>query len=666
MNENDVAIIGLAGRFPGANKHQELWENLARGVVSIGEVPAERWRWQDYAGSNQVEDNRSARKWGGFLEQIDRFDRAFFGLSARETAPMDPQQRLGLELAWECFESAALRPSKFAGKPVGVFIGVANLDYKEIVEAEPGAVDAHYASGIGASVIANRLSFHFDFRGPSVSIDTACSSSLFAIHNAARALRDEECEMALAGGISLLLTHRRFTCFAKAGMLSPTGRLRSFDDAADGMVRGEGGGLILLKPLSRAIADGNRILGVVKGSAINHSGRTHSLTYPSPGAQAAVIAGAQRAAGVRPDEVSYIEAHGTGTPKGDPIEMQGLFEAFGPGEAGSDGATATCLVGSVKANIGHLESAAGIAGVIKVVLAMQHRALPPLANFETLNSRMSLEGSPFRIVDRLTPWEPRSSTDGAPLPLTAGVSSFGFAGTNAHVVLQEAPTPAARAAVADERAHILCLSARTPEALERKKQDLAAWLQGPGRRHALNAISSALIHGREHFAVRFAAIGCNREELVAALNGETAQSGGEHDDARLQALAAEYLGGAEPEGWGLGAWSSEAALDLPTYPFERVRCWVVARGAGAKSGEPTMSFPTEVKSKPQEIVLLGLESFDPPAAVVETPAAPPVPELLSSADEASIEALLEQIYSGEVDLEQAIQQVDQHSGRGRG
>ncbi|MCU1246709.1 MAG: hypothetical protein JWN02_2619, partial [Acidobacteria bacterium] len=471
MNENDVAIIGLAGRFPGANNHQELWENLARGAVSIGEVPAERWRWQDHAGSSQVEENRSARKWGGFLGQIDLFDRAFFGLSARETAPMDPQQRLGLELAWECFESAALRPSKFAGKPVGVFVGVANLDYTEIVEAEQGAVDAHYASGIGASVVANRLSFHFDFRGPSVSIDTACSSSLFAIHNATRALRDEECEMALAGGISLLLTHRRFTCFAKAGMLSPTGRLRSFDDAADGMVRGEGGGLILLKPLARAVADGNRILGVVKGSAINHSGRTHSLTYPSAAAQAAVIARAQRGAGVRSEDVTYIEAHGTGTPKGDPIEMQGLFEAFGPHNVEGEDTPPACAVGSVKANIGHLESAAGIAGVIKVVLAMQHRALPPLANFRSLNSRMSLEGTPFRIVEHLMPWEPRLSTVGTPLPLTAGVSSFGFAGTNAHVVLQEAPPPAESAAAAEGEAHILCLSARTPQALERKKKD---------------------------------------------------------------------------------------------------------------------------------------------------------------------------------------------------
>jgi acyl transferase domain-containing protein len=264
-------------------------------------------------------------------------------------------------------------------------------------------------------------------------------------------------------------------------------------------------------------------------------------------------------------------------------------------------------------------------------------------------------------VEHLTPWEPRLSDEGAPLPLTAGVSSFGFAGTNAHVVLQEAPLPAERAAAAEGEAHIFCLSARTPEALERKKKDLAAWLAGEGRRFALADIGSALIHGREHFAVRFAVIGRTHEELVAGLLGDAVQS----DDVRLQALAGEYLDGADPEGWGLVAWSAEAALDLPTYPFERVRCWVVARGTAAKSEERT-AFPTEVKSKPQEIVLLGLESFDPPAAVVETPAAPPAPELLSSADEASIEALLEQIYSGEVDLEQAIQQVDQHSGRGRG
>lgn len=643
---NDIAVIGMACRFPGARHAGELWRNLAEGRVSLGEVPAGRWRWQDHA-ADLPEDSREAARWGGFLDDPDTFDREFFGLSAREAAPMDPQQRMALELAWACFESAGLRPSRHAGERVGVFVGIANLDYKEIVEAG-GSIDAHYATGIGASVLANRLSYVFDWRGPSVSIDTACSSSLFAIHAAARALRDDECNLALVGGISLLLTPRRFVCFGKARMLSPTGRIRSFDDSADGMVRGEGGGLILLKPLARALEDGNSILGVVKGTATNHSGRTRSITYPSAAAQADVIRRAHEAAGFVAGEVSYIEAHGTGTPKGDPIEIEGLLEAFRFHAPGLE----PCGLGSLKPNLGHLEAAAGIAGVIKVLLAMRHKALPPLANFRTLNSRASLDGTRFRIVDRLQSWEPRIGRR------IAGVSSFGFAGTNAHVVLEEGP-PITRRVSANGEPHVLCLSAKTPAALARRKSEMIDWLGGEGRDYELAAICAAALHGREHFAMRAAAVGRTHEEVIAGLLVE---------DTAPAAPARDYIGGADPDSWGLYPGAPAALATMPHYPFEKIRCWVRPPAGAAGIDVPVDvpdGTPSSIVAKPSGIVLRPLAEQDSgrDAQNEFRDAQGDVPETITQAiggpsTEPSLDELLEQIYIGKAGIEQVLDRIE--------
>jgi acyl transferase domain-containing protein len=687
----DIAVIGVACRFPDARNPGEYWQNLWQGRVSIREIPAARWKWQESLDDTQEEEEQNRCKWGSFIEDVDCFDRAFFGLSAREAKTMDPQQRLSLELAWTCFESAGIRPAMLSRRPVGVFIGAANLDYKEIVESGQDGINAHYASGIGASVIANRLSYYFDFVGPSVTFDTACSSSLFAIHAACQSLRSEESTLALAGGVSCLLTFRRFVCFSRAGMLSPTGAIRSFDNAADGMVRGEGGGLILLKPLLAAESDGDTILGVIKGSAINHSGRTYSLTYPSSQMQASVIVEARKAGGVSAADVTYLEAHGTGTPKGDPIELEGikLANASLDNDSGShEGTISYCGLGSAKANIGHLEAAAGIAGVIKVVLALRHKALPPLAGFNSLNTRINLADSGLVIIDKAQDW-PLAST-GA--PLTAGISSFGFAGTNAHVVLQAAPERAAHQ-VEQLPAHILCLAAKTPEALTRKQQEMLEWLNNHDEPWTAYEVCEVLLHGREHFGVRCAVIGTNKEELISHLEdglnersnpfffaGEVSQEDQEGDVDRhansgdmrdlrsmdatsamdyLGILAGRYVNGENPAQWGVYSNRSDIAMLLPTYPFEKTRCWVEPDESELQESrhEPLSERHSPApQEKPNNIKLTPLDAFAKPEDHEAQPSTcEGVPGNTPANPSLEIDGLLERIYAGSMDVDDAVE-----------
>jgi acyl transferase domain-containing protein len=433
--EGGIAVIGIDCRFPGAGDAAQFWDNLAGGVNSIREVPAGRFDWRRYFGDPR-EPNKTNSKWGGFIDDVDKFDSDFFHVSPTEAQLMDPQQRLMLELCWGCLEDAGYLPGSLAGSDTGVFVGVAGLDYRELLEAKLPTVEAHRSTGNYLSLVANRVSYFLDLRGPSVPYDTACSSALFALHYAAQSINSGESSMALVAGINIILTPTTFISFAKTGMLSPTGQCRTFDASADGYVRGEGGGVILLKALSKAVEDGDHIYGVIKGSAINHGGRAQTLTSPNAFAQSQVIQDAYKRAGIAPDRVSYIEAHGTATPKGDPLEITGLKRAWRYLErhfkvrAGE----ATCALGALKTNIGHLETASGIAGVIKVLLAFQHRRLPPLVNFDRLNPNIELGGSPFYLVTELQDWPASGQQQGE--ALVAGVSSFGFGGTNAHVVLQ--------------------------------------------------------------------------------------------------------------------------------------------------------------------------------------------------------------------------------------
>ena len=509
---NQVAIVGVACRFPGARNYQQFWDNLANDRLSVSDIPMFRWEWETYWGDPKREVNKSDSKWGGFIEDVDKFDTSFFGISPKEAISMDPQQRIMLEMAWGCFENAGIVPSTLSGKKVGVFTGVFNFDYKELQEKGALDIEAHHSTGTAAAVIPNRISYYFNLKGPSYPIDTACSSSLNAIHSAIQSIESGECEMALAGGISLILTPTRHISFAKTGMLSPSGQCKTFDADADGYVRGEGAGLVLLKPYERAKEDGDFIWAKVCGSAVNHGGKGFTLTYPSVEAQADVIQTAIEKSGVDKETISYVETHGTGTPKGDPIEIEGLKKAFA-----GDGRLNECALSSVKTNIGHLESAAGIAGVIKVLLSLRNKAIPPLHGFEKLNPKIQIKESPFYMVDQLTDWPETRDTLGNVIPRRAGVSSFGFGGTNAHLIIEE-EIEINHHVEDDSGPYLFCFSAKTKEALKNALFSFAEWMEVESDKFDLRDISHTLKFGRENLNWRSAFEAGTRDEFAHHIN----------------------------------------------------------------------------------------------------------------------------------------------------
>ena len=447
-----IAIIGIGCRFPGAEGPEAFWRLLRDGVDGVGPIPASRW------DAEALRDLDIPRR-GGFLEGVDQFDADFFGISPREAVFVDPQHRLLLEVAWEALEDGGQPPERWAGAPVGVFIGIATNDYAQLQAKRGGASDGYRITGSAASIAANRLSHFFDFRGPSLAIDTACSSSLVAVHLACRSLWDGESELALAGGVNLILLPEVLASFAKAGFLSADGRCKTFDAQADGYVRGEGAGMVVLKPLSRASADGDPIYAVIRGGAVNQDGRTNGLTAPSRLAQEAVLRAAYPQAGISPGQVDYVEAHGTGTLLGDPIELAALGAVLAEGRDTGR----RCALGSVKTNIGHLEAAAGVAGLIKTALALHHRAIPPSLHFSEPNPHIAFDALPLRVQRELEAWPENGR------PAIAGVSSFGFGGTNAHLVLEEAlPRREVGGGGDDGRGAeevVFPLSARSPAAL---------------------------------------------------------------------------------------------------------------------------------------------------------------------------------------------------------
>jgi acyl transferase domain-containing protein len=368
--EEPVAIVGIGCRFPGqASDPESFWRLLRDGVDAITEIPADRWDLEAFYDPDPDAPGKMATRWGSFLADADRFDAKFFGIAPREAVGLDPHQRLLLEVAWEALEHAGQAPDRLLNSQTGVFVGPGNGDYyQRLVERGPAAVDAYLVSGNAHSMAAGRLSYFFGFRGPSLTVDTACSSSLVAVHLACQALRSGECRLTIAGGANLILSPENMIGLSKAHMLSSEGRCKTFDRAADGIVRGEGCGVIVLKRLSDAQADGDRVLAVLLGTAINQDGRSNGITAPNGPAQEAVIREALDRSGVKPSEIDYVEAHGTGTPLGDPIELRALGDVLGEGRP----ADRPVVVGSVKTNLGHLEISAGIAGLIKTVLALQH------------------------------------------------------------------------------------------------------------------------------------------------------------------------------------------------------------------------------------------------------------------------------------------------------
>ncbi len=503
-----IAIVGLSLRFPGgAQDAESFWQLLRDGVDTIAEVPAERWDIDAYYDANSTTPGKMSTRFGAWLNGIDQFDAPFFGISPREAMSMDPQQRLLLEVAWEALEQAGQSPERLAGSDTGVFLGLANSDYGRLLFTNPTKIDTYASTGSTFSVTAGRLSYWLGLHGPNMALDTACSSSLVAVHLAAQSLRRGECQLALVGGVNLILTPEVNINFSKANMLSPDGRCKTFDARADGYVRGEGCAVIVLKKLSDAIANHDRVLAIVRGSAINHDGRSGGLTAPNGPAQEAVIRAALKDASVEAAQVSYVEAHGTGTSLGDPIEVRALGGVYG-----HDRST-PLLIGSVKTNIGHVEAAAGLAGLIKVVLMLQHREIAPHLHFERRNPYVEWDQWPLIVATQHAPWQADRRI--------AGVSSFGFSGTNAHVIVEEAPdTPRIEAAI-DRPVQLLTLSAKSAAALKSLAAQFECHLQQST--DSLADVCFTANTGRSHFAHRLAMIASTpdeaRERLTAFMAG---------------------------------------------------------------------------------------------------------------------------------------------------
>jgi acyl transferase domain-containing protein len=511
-----IAIIGMGCRFPcGAKDPAGYWRLLRDGVSAITEVPADRWDLGRYYDPNPETPGKMYTRWGAFLDRVDQFDPQFFGIAPREAVSMDPQQRLLLEVSWEALENAGQVVDDLAGSQTGVFMGICTNEYGQLqmTSGDPARIDAYSGTGGAASVAAGRISYVLGLQGPNLAVDTACSSSLVTVHLACQSLRSRESDLALAGGVNLILAPETTIYFCKLKAMAPGGHCKTFDAAAEGYVRGEGCGVVVLKRLSDALADGDSILALIRGSAVNQDGRSGGLTAPNGLAQEAVIRKALASAGVNPAEVGYVEAHGTGTPLGDPIEVQALGAVLGA-ERSKDHPLA---IGSVKTNLGHLEGAAGIAGLMKVVLALQHEEIPPHLHFKQVNPNISLETIPAIIPIQRTPW---AAGNGRRI---AGVSSFGFSGTNAHVVLEEAPAsalPQRGEETPPLRACLLPMSARSASALESLARSYQEFLktEATNADFSLMDLCYSAALRRSHHSHRLALVAHSRQQLVEQLD----------------------------------------------------------------------------------------------------------------------------------------------------
>jgi acyl transferase domain-containing protein/acyl carrier protein len=594
-NTEAAAIVGIGCRFPSASSPDALWSMLVDGVDAISEVPADRWAVDSYYSSG-TGAGRTRSKWGGFVEDIDRFDAEFFGISPREAELMDPQQRLLLEVVHEAFEDAGTPLSSLVGQRVGVYVGGFTLDYMllQLGGVDYSHVEPHAATGSMMTLLANRLSYVFGFTGPSVTVDTACSSSLTAAHLAFRALQSGDCDVAVVAGANAMLTPAYTIAESRAGMLSPTGRSRAFDSRADGYVRGEGAGAVVLRSLRDVRRDGQRYYAAIRGTAANQDGRSEGITVPSGEAQQRLMRSALAEAGVAPGEVAFVEAHGTGTPVGDPIEANAIGAVVG--ERRYSGRP--CYLGSIKTNIGHLEAAAGVAGLIKAALQLHHGQLPPHLHLETPNPAIDLDALGLRIPRRP---EPLQADD-----RFACVNSFGFGGANAHVVLERAAVPADRAEPDETPAPVLLpLSAKSPAALAALAQSYADLCQGSTASAAQLAAAAGV--RRDHHPVRRAVVGSTPAELAAAL---AAQADGDRTAAGL----AFVYSGMGPQWAGMGAelYATEpvfrAAVDEVAAHGDPIAGWSLA---AAFTGElaPERMEETEVAQPANFALQVGLTAL---------------------------------------------------------
>lgn len=506
-----IAIVGMSCRFPGEiTSTDQYWEFLQKSGDAIIEVPNDRWPIDSYYDPDSETPGKMNTRRGGFLSDVSQFDADFFGISPREAQDMDPQQRLLLEAAWEALENSGEQPDSLVGSPTGVFMGVFSEDYTTLQNTNFDELNRYSSTGGSSSVCAGRISYFFGFQGPSIVVNTACSSSLVAIHLACQSLRSRESKVALAGGVNLILSPDKSIIYSKAGMLSPDGICKTFDAEANGYVRGEGCGIVVLKRLSEALANGDQVYGIIRGTAINQDGKSNGLTAPNGPSQEEVIRKALAIASLEPSQVSYVETHGTGTSLGDPIEINALGNVYKEGRDQSK----PLYVGSVKTNIGHLESAAGIAGLMKVVMSMRHKQIPAHLHFKTLNPLISLDQIPAKIPVKMTPWEPVSGRR------IAGISSFGFSGTNSHMILEDYPQKdleSRTGALPKYPLQVLSISAKTEEALKALAGKYDQFL-GDNSGPSLPNICYTAGIGRNHFVEqRLAVIGSTREEIRTRL-----------------------------------------------------------------------------------------------------------------------------------------------------
>jgi acyl transferase domain-containing protein/acyl carrier protein len=585
--DEPIAIIGIGCRLPGAGNPDEYWRMLRDGVDAVKEVPADRWDVDAYYDADPDAPGKMYTRRGGFIDSVDGFDAGFFGIAPREAVNMDPQQRLLLEVAWEALEDAAIAPERISSTLTAVYVGISTSDYSQLMLKNNGldGINAYTGTGNAFSVAAGRVSYVLGLQGPNFPVDTACSSSLLAVHLACQSLRTGESSLALACGVNLILTPEGHIYFCKLRATSPDGKCKTFDASANGYVRGEGCGVVVLKRLSDAQRDGDRIQAVIRGTAVNHDGRSNGLTAPNGAAQEAVIRQALVSGGLKPEEVGYIEAHGTGTPLGDPIELQALAAVLGQRRE-------PLLVGSVKTNIGHLEAGAGVASLIKVVLALRENTIPPHLHFLNPNPLVPWNELPIRIVSERMPWLAGEQKR------RAGVSSFGFSGTNVHVIVEEAPTVATGGSAVLPQ--FIPLSARSETALRQLAESWAQHLEQHSELALADVAFTARV-GRTTLAHRLALVASSvqeaREKLTALANGRTVEEiwsgvatnnvlgnsfspGPFPEEAEQQRIFLEELARRFVQG-EVNDWQKlESVLPrghkvaLPTYPFERQRYWI--------------------------------------------------------------------------------------------
>ena len=557
MHKEGIAIIGIGCRFPGGvNDAESLWKLLVEGREAVCEVPPDRWNVERFYDAEAGVAGKSIARRGGFVGGLDQFDPQFFGISPREAPYVDPQHRLLLETSWEAIEDAGIVLDLERGTDLAMFAGISHNDY-QIIQGTPwdsSSISPHSPTGTAHSIAANRISYCFNLRGPSIALDTACSSALTAVHSACEHIWSGRGDTALAGGVTVMITPGGFVGFSQAGMLSPEGRCKAFDASADGFVRGEGAGVVVLKRLSKALADGDSVYAVVIGTATNQDGHTNGISLPSTEAQARLVRDACRDAGIEPSQIGFVEAHGTGTAVGDPIEAHALAEALCKDRS----VEASLIIGSVKTNLGHLETAAGIAGLIKAALILKQRQIPASLHFQTPSPYIDFAALKLRVATSL---EDFPKTTG---PLIAGVNSFGFGGANAHVILVEAPAKAhdANLALEADRPWPVVLSARSEGALRNSALRLSEWLDAKEKSNGLSPVLPDLTYTlgarRNHHQHRLTIVGRSPAEIVEELSRYASEQAAPKvrtafAPRREQTIRVAFVfSGQGPQWWGMG------------------------------------------------------------------------------------------------------------------